>query len=137
MTERERLVEKIASQKLRPGDIVVSLEDFFVGNNDRGSIGCNLGKKQPEISEFYNSLREIRSKPGVQDVLVRICEYDNPSAWPYTDTVYIITSTMFEEVQQWVAPLKPDEVYAGWMYGAPPKSPPLAPGMKAYSVWWD
>jgi len=137
VTDRERLVEKITSQNLRPGEVVVTLEDFFAGNNDRGSIGCNLGNAQPAISEFYSTLCDIRSKPSVQDVLVRICEYDNPSAWPYGDTVYVITSANIEEVRQWVAPLKPDEVYAEWMYGPPPKAPSLASGMNPYSIWWD
>jgi hypothetical protein len=137
MTARERLIAKIESQKARPGDAVVSLDDFFVGNSDRGSIGCNLGKDQPALSVFYDTLRAIRAMREVQDVLVRICEYDAPDAWPYSDTVYILTSAALEDVQQWLAPLKPDEVYAGWMYGAPPKAPQLGAGMTPYSVWWD
>jgi hypothetical protein len=137
VTEREQLVAKIAAQGVPPGEAVVSLDDFFVGNDDRGSIGCNLGDQQPAISTFYDTLRAIRSKPEVQDVLVRIYEYDSPDAWPYTDTVYIITSATLEDVQRWVAPLKPDEVYAEWMYGAPPKAPSLRAGMIPYSVWWD
>ncbi len=137
MSERDELVAKIASQNLPPGEVVVTLEDFFLGNTDRGSIGCNLGADQPEISEFYDVLLEIRSKPEVQDVLVRIYEYDDPSSWPFTDTVYILTSARMQQVREWVAPLKPDEVYAEWMYGAPPKAPRLASNMIPYSVWWD
>lgn len=137
MTDCERLVAKIAAQNLRQGEIVVSLEDFFIGNDDRGSIGCNLGDDQPKISAFYDILRAIRSRPEVQDVLVRICEYDNPNSWPYTDTVYIIASATPQDVRCWVEPLRPDEVYAGWMYGAPPNVPVLQSGMKPYSIWWD
>jgi hypothetical protein len=137
MAERERLVAKIVPQKLRPGEIVVTLEDFFVGNDDRGSIGCNLGEDQPKISKFFDTLRNIRSRADARDVLVRICEYDNPNSWPYTDTVYILASAAIEDVRRWVELLKPDEVYAEWMYGAPPKAPPLKSGMTPYSVWWD
>jgi hypothetical protein len=139
MTEREKLIAKIHLQippdELR--EIVVSLEDFFTGNNDRGSIGCNLGAEQPSIAEFYRRLREIRLKPDVQDVLVRIYEYDDPTSWPHTDTVYIISSAPLAKIKTWVSPLLPDEVYAEWMYGKPPAAPDVDPGMTAYSVWWD
>lgn len=137
MTNRERLLAKITAQNAPPGEIVVSLEDFFAGNNDPGSIGCNLGKNQPAISTFYQVLREIRAKPQVQDVLVRICEFDDPTSWPFTDTVYVLSSAPLDPVRLWMAPLKPDEVYAEWMYGAPPKAPRLAEGMTPYSAWWD
>ena len=136
MNECEELVQKIASQNLPAGEVVVTLEDFFIGNDDRGSIGCNLGDDQPEISEFYDTLLEIRSKPEVQDVLVRIYDSDT-SGWPYSDTVYVLTSKALEDVRKWVAELKPDEIYAEWMYGPPPKAPKLGAGIKPYSVWWD
>jgi hypothetical protein len=103
MTDREKLIAKIAAQN-PPGElrgIVVSLEDFFVGNDDRGSIGCNLGPEQPPIAEFYRILREIRSRANVQDVLVRIYDDDDdPSSWAYTDTVYLVSSGSLDEVKK-------------------------------------
>jgi hypothetical protein len=53
----------------------------------------------------------------MQDVLVRMCDYDGPSSWPYTDTVYNVTSATNDEVEEWVAPLKSSEIYHEWMYG--------------------
>jgi hypothetical protein len=137
LTDRERLVAKIVAQGARAGDVVVSLEDLFNGNNDPGSIGCNLGADQPTMLQFFVLLRVIRDKQEVQDVLVRVCEFDSPASWPYSDTVYILTSAQLDEVQQWVSPLKPDEVHGEWMYGAPPNAPELSTGIKPYSVWWD
>jgi hypothetical protein len=139
MGDREKLIAKIEAQGAPSSDneVVVSLEDFFSGNEDLGSIGCNLGEEQPPISEFYRLLKAIRSKPEVQDVLVRIYEYDEPSSWPYTDTVYIITSAPTDQVEQWVAPLKPDAIYPEWMYGKPAAAPEPKAGMTPHSVWWD
>ncbi len=139
MGDRESLIAKIEAQRssASDGEVIVSLEDFFTGNDDVGSIGCNLGGEQPAISEFYRVLKVIRSKPEVQDVLVRICEYDDPPSWPYTDTVHIITSAQIEKVEEWVVPLKPDEIYPEWMYGKPAAAPEPKSGMKSYSVWWD
>ena len=139
MTDRDKLIAKIKAQthpsELR--EIVVSLDDFFTGNSDPGSIGVNLGPDQRAIAEFHRVLRDIREKQNVQDVLVRIYEYDDPASWPYTDTVYIITSAPLTTVQEWVKPLLPDEVYAEWMYGKPPAAPEVQSGMTPYSVWWD
>jgi len=139
MGDRENLIAKIEAQRslVSDSEVVVSLEDFFIGNDDLGSIGCNLGGEQPAISEFYRVLKVIRSKPEVQDVIVRIYEYDDASSWPYTDTVYIITCAPTEKVEEWVAPLKPDEIYPEWMYGKPATAPEPKSGMTSYSVWWD
>src|SRR5262249_26693185 len=139
MDDRAKLIAKTEAQGPPSGthEIVVSLEDFFIGNTDRGSIGCNLGEQQPPISEFYRVLRDIRSKPNVQDVLVRIYDYNDPTSWPYTDTIYIITSAPQKEIETWVSPLLPDEVHAEWMYGKPAAAPEPKPGMTPYSVWWD
>jgi hypothetical protein len=136
---RESLIATIEAQRASSSDIevAVSLEDFFTGNDDLGSIGSNLGDEQPPISEFYRVLKEIRSKPEVQDVLVRIYAHDDPSSWPNTDTVYIITSASPDEVEKWVACIKPDEVRAEWMYGKPPVAREPSSGMTPYSVWWD
>lgn len=139
MGDRENLIATIEAQRasVSEGEVVVSLDDFFTGNDDLGSIGCNLGDEQPAISEFYRVLKVVRSKSEVQDVLVRIYQYDDPLSWPYTDTVYIITSAPAKKVEEWVAPLKPDEIYPQWMYGKPAAAPEPESGMTAYSVWWD
>lgn len=140
MTRRDSLVAKIEAQRARSGadaEVVVSLEDFFIGNDDLGSIGCNLGDEQPSVQEFFETLKKIRSKSQVQDVLVRIYAYDDPDSWPYTDTVYVLASAPLNEVEAWVAPLHPDEVHAEWMYGKPDAAPESQKGIRPYSVWWD
>jgi hypothetical protein len=139
MTHLEQLVQKIATQmEASPSaEIAVTLDDFFLGNEDQGSIGANLGDEQPPIAEFYRILRGIRARPDVQDVLVRIYGQEDGESWPYTDAVYILTSASLSEVEGWVSSLKPDEVNPDWMYGLPPAAPALTEGMSAFTVWWD
>jgi hypothetical protein len=46
MNARKNLTAKLRAQGLPSPDRplpIVPLEDFFAGNNDYGSIGCNLG----------------------------------------------------------------------------------------------
>lgn len=108
MTQREQLIARIEQLKAAYGCTrpAVSLEEFFEGNEDYGSIGCNLDKphNKPPPSDmwvwlgrllhpsrpiipgssaphpgpqgFYKILRDIRIRPNVQDVLVEICDAD-------------------------------------------------------------
>lgn len=117
---------------------VVTLEDFFEGNRSLGSIGCNL-IDPPGISKFYEVLKEIRAKDNVQDVLIEISQVDEKFLdWPFSDTLYILTSASEEQVGKWLAPLQPDEIFKGWRWKKPPSSAPeLEDGMRVLGVWWD
>jgi hypothetical protein len=147
VSARSKLISKLRDLGMPPSSLeepqgypVVSLEDFFEGNADTGSIGCNLTSEQnPGIQSFYDTLRHIRAIPSVDDVLVEIHEVieDDESTWPFSDRVYIITSMSESEVERLVADLHPDEVAEGWAYGVPQGGPALKPGMKVYGVWWD
>jgi hypothetical protein len=116
---------------------VVSLEAFFEGNDDPGSIGCNL-PNHPGPHRFYELLAAIRARREVQDVLVGIYEIvEDDSSWPFAETVYVLTSAAPEVVRQWAAELEPDEVEAGFPNGEPPGAPVLAQGMTPVRLWWD
>ena len=142
MEHRRKLIEKIKSQGLPSVDKalpLVSLEDFFIGNDDMGSIGCNLFE-HPGLEFFFERLLEIRARDDVQDVLVEINEVveDHEEMWPFSDRVYILTSAAKEEVVAWVAPLTPDEIEDGFAFGRRSEyAPELQEGVKVYGVWWD
>src|SRR5690349_12736194 len=86
---------------------IVSLEAFFDGNEDLGSIGCNLSP-HPGVATFYTVLRAIRDRDDVQDVLVGITEDMGDEEWPFSDTVYVLTRASAEDVQRWAARLEPE-----------------------------
>jgi hypothetical protein len=117
---------------------VVSLEDFFDGNNDYGSIGCNLAEEEhPGPDGFYAILRAIRQRPDVQDVLVEVYEV-NEGYWPYSERVYVLSRSALADVSRWLASLHPTEVSEGYpFHDMPSLLPPCAPGMKVYAAWWD
>jgi hypothetical protein len=117
---------------------VVPLEVFFEGNDDIGSIGCNLNP-HPGIRFFFEHLLSIRSRPDVQDVLVEIYEIeeDEPESWPYSERIYILTSASATDVAEWMKRLRPDEIEEGYLMGEPPAAPELAEGMRVYGAWWD
>jgi hypothetical protein len=117
---RGQLIERITELGLpsldRPFPLV-TLEEFFIGNDDYGSIGCNL---TPMLGPgfFFEVLRRLRSIPNVQDVLVEIVEVtEDASAWPFSDRVYVFKDAAPDEVAQWAASLKPDAIEEGFSNG--------------------
>jgi hypothetical protein len=116
---------------------VVTLELFFHGNDDVGSIGCNLTDR-PGTARFYAVLREIRDRPEVHDVRIGISEVMGGGEWPFSDHVYVITTASAAEVAEWAAELQPDEPGEGWWNGQPPAEPlALPPGAHVVTLWWD
>lgn len=136
---RKQLVEKIYAQgypvaKTAP---IVTLEDFFEGNNDEGSIGCNL-MGHPGVEKFYHVLLSIRNKDNVQDVLVEIMEVeDDEEYWAFSERIYVITSVDESLLGSWVRDLEPSDIDEGYAFGEPPNAPSLLPEYKVYSIWWD
>jgi hypothetical protein len=135
LTAKVKLLGLPDSSKTMP---LVSLEDFFVGNDDISSIGCNL-LEPPGPQVFLDVLRTIRSQPDVQDVLAEIMEVreEDETMWPFSERIYILADADESEVAAWVAALEPDDVAEGYTVGAPASAPPLEPNKKVFSVWWD
>ena len=131
---RTRLMEEIANQKKQGGELAVPLDLFFHGNDDLGSIGCNLGDEQPPIHQFYRTLTSLRDRSEVQDIWVRITDASDPSGWPHSDTIYVISSLPQADVEAALAQLLFDEVSIGWMYGKPAFAPDPKGDFAAYSV---
>ncbi|WP_298338399.1 hypothetical protein [uncultured Algibacter sp.] len=136
VNKKEKLVDKIYSIGYPKNEIVVSLEDFFDGNNDRASIGPNIHIDQPSPQEFYQYFSELKKSEKVDDILIRIQDVEDLD-WPFTDTVYIISELSTEELKSKLTDLKPDEIYDEWMYGKPINAPEIKDGFSIFSVWWD
>src|ERR1700733_11748064 len=64
-----------AELDLQPEPPVVRAEQFFDGNDDTGSIGCNLSK-HPGMAAFQEILTGLESRSDVQAVYAQITELD-------------------------------------------------------------
>jgi len=139
---RNVLIERIS----RLGDVndpetpvpLVTLEEFFEGNDDFGSIGCNFYPDQPAPAEFYAFFRAIRARPSVAEVRVQVTQHDDPKGWPFSDTIWIITSESPQTVAAWLGErFAADEIFAGLHTDRPYEPIPIPDGMSAVGVWWD
>jgi hypothetical protein len=81
MTPLERITERVN----RNGDVndattprpLLTLDEFFLGNEVVGSIAANL-TPTPAPAEFFDLLRQIASRPEVADVRIQVKEFDDP-----------------------------------------------------------
>ena len=116
--------------------VLVNRSEFFNGNDDPGSIGCNL-LKHPGVDAFDAVFRKIEAMDGVAGVYLAITEIDETSdnIWPFSDTALIVTRlspTAFESV---LRPLEPDE--AAISHEAFANPPAIPQGHQFVYVWWD
>jgi len=139
MTPLERVTERVnrlghpdASETPRP---LLTVDEFFGDNTEVGSIGCNL-MPTPTPEEFHNLFVAIAQRPDVKDIRVQITAFDTPE-WPFTDTVYIMTTASPEVVASWFPErLKPDETWAGFVEQS--YEPYVVPtSVQPVGCWWD
>lgn len=137
------LIDKAKSDALKarladqPEPQTVSIADFFDGNDDEASIGCNV-LPHPGIPAFRRILETVAARPDVEAVWVEVSELDpGEDYWPFAETVFIAGSISVSHLRSLVEPLQPDVVdeanAAGFL---------IPPAIKANHariliVWWD
>jgi|WetSurMetagenome_2_1015567.scaffolds.fasta_scaffold211508_1 hypothetical protein len=131
--KNKALLESVSSQ---PVPQVVPIDRFFDGNNDLGSIGCNL-TEHPGIERFRDILTGLLRRKDVEAVFAQISELDpGEGRWPFADTVLVVGTISAAELRTIIMPLQPDEIGTGEEYGSPSsfiakyKSP-------VHAIWWD
>jgi hypothetical protein len=139
ITPLERVTERVCraghpDNPLTPRPLL-SLEDFFEGNSAVGSIGCNIPSATPQ--RFYSLLKELRARPEVSDIRVRVSAFDDPS-WPFADTVFIMLNGAAEQVASWFPEeLAPDDVWQGFCEGETYEQYEVPVGSTVVACWWD
>ena len=144
---RQKLLERIGdiNDFTRPRPLV-TLEEFFEGNDDYASIGYNFYPDQPAPAEFYEVFLAIRQRDDVADVRVEVKDLEDPEGWPATDTVWIITTASDDEVVAWLGErFAPDDAFSGFPQADPHAEYPtygveayeVPAGQRALGIWWD
>lgn len=140
MTPLERITERVNQhgnvndpETPRP---LLTLEEFFEGNETLGSIGCNL-IPTPTPAGFYAFLKRIAGRADVVDVRVQVTMFDAPE-WPFSDVVWIITSANPQDVVEWFEDaMRPDECSSGWPPDTAIEPCPVPHGMQPVACLWD
>jgi len=106
----KRLEKFLDDQECYSPSPLVSLNDFFDGNDDLGSIGCNL-IEHPGIEKFRGVFEKLELDSNVSNVWVIAKQHDWKPAWPFSDEIVLATSLPLEEIANRLSGLEPDEVY--------------------------
>jgi hypothetical protein len=134
LVKRNRLVARLSAEPEPP---MVSIAEFFDGNDDLGSIGCNL-IEHPGIATFRDILVGLTERSDVQAVYALISELDpGPDSWPFADLVLVIGSISAPTLADALAPLQPDEIaWARAFNDATKEIAERLPGPMLVA-WWD
>lgn len=137
--KRKQLIETAKARgyvSMAPPRILVTREEFFDGNDDEGSIGCNL-IEHPGIAAFDAAFREVEGMDGVAGVYLAITEIDESydSIWPFSDTACVVTRLPASAFEPVLRPLKPDELALCQESFANHLEIPA--GHQLIYVWWD
>ncbi len=104
--KRRRLLEIIESQP--PSEALVTIDQFFDGNDDLGSIGCNL-TPHPGLDVFRRTLKMLEARPDVSRVWIQIHDTDQGD-WPFSETVLVCGQIALEMLSHATAAIAPGEV---------------------------
>jgi hypothetical protein len=133
LIKRNKLVEELSKQSAPQ---IIRIERFLDGNDDPGSIGCNL-VEHPGIEVFRTTLLDLSRRGDVEAVYAQIAELDpGDGCWPFTDTIFVAGTITAGELREFLKMLQPDEVGPGDHFEVPAyieekhKAPVTA-------AWWD
>lgn len=119
-----------------PEPQVVAIDRFFDGNDDLGSIGCNL-VPHPGIPSFQRVLTGLLARPDVEAVYAQVSELDpGEGCWPFVDTVLVVGSVPADDLRAVVGELRPDEVGVAEGFGVSPVVAARHQSPVAV-IWWD
>jgi len=114
----------------------VSIERFFDGNQDEGSIGCNL-LPHPGLDAFRDVLVGLTRRSDVEAVYAQVAEIDpGTGLWPFADAVFVVGTIAAGELARLLEPLRPDEVASADNVTIPPRLREAHGGRVLYA-WWD
>jgi hypothetical protein len=125
---------------------LLTLAEFFDGNDEPGSILCNVvlsdaGEDEddaPTPQQVREVLTALAERPEVADLRVVVTEADDPEWWPFADRVLVVTSADPETVRGWFpADYAPDEVVPQVGDRHPVEQHDVPAGHAALLCWWD
>jgi len=122
-------------------ETVLTIEDFFDGNDDVCSSICANIADRPSTAVLRDFLLAVRERTCVSDVLIRVYEFEDALAsqdtWITSDTVYVISSASVSEVHDWFRPLSPSAIGEESELSRFNNLPDVPEGARVIAVWWD
>ena len=113
---------------------MVKPNEFFDGNDDLGSIGCNL-PRHPGLDYFRRVLDRTLTLPSVDQIWFQIYDIDEGD-WPFSENILVfgdVTTAEVEALASEIAPSEIDEMRMDWT----PSRDASLEGRRYLNMWWD
>lgn len=133
---KEQLIKKLNTFEFRQSEVVLTFDEFFVGNNCETSIGVNISFK-PSVLEFQNTFKRLLNEKIADNIFVRIVDIEDPEEWVFSDTVYVIGDLNIEQLENRIKNLSPDDIIEGWLYGEPINVGEYDKLKNVFTIFWD
>lgn len=130
-----RKIQEIESQCTREKEILISLDDYFRGNDETNCIILANASVNISSKEFEKFLRKVKRKDNVIDIFIRFYDYED--AWINSDTVFVITSADIQEVKSWFEELEPSSVDEERYLDKFINLSYVPEGDRIINVWWN
>ena len=137
MRTKDDILRKFKEYGYLGKEVVLSLDEFFINNDNFGSIGVNIYPDQPPPSKFYEIFKRLIDQSIADFVYVRITDIDEPEDWFFSDTIYVVGSVTSQELQDIIKDLMPFEIAKGWRHKKPMNIQSGSNGKNIFSVIWD
>lgn len=112
---------------------LVTIDRYFDGNDDSGSIGCNL-MEHPGIEVFREVLTGLLNRTDVIAAYAQIAEADpGEGSWPFADKVVLFGRISTSDLSAVISPLQPTDVGIGREF----RELSRLHGVRPVVVWWD
>jgi len=133
--KRSALIHTIRSQpEFLEGRALVTIAEFFDGNDDLGSIGCNLNE-HPGMDHFRKILGHLENRPDIEQIWMQIYDLEEGD-WPFSENVIVIGTIPLSEVERLTESLQPSEISELQFNWAPTRAKNVN-GHRYINLWWD
>jgi len=113
---------------------LVKVCEFFDGNDDLGSIGCNL-PKHPGLDTFRRVIGQVAALDSVDQIWLQIYDHDE-GEWPFSENILIFGDVTITEIERLSSVIEPSEVNEMRIDWRPSRAPDLE-GRRYVNLWWD
>lgn len=137
MKTKENILRTLIEYGYPHKEVALSLDDFFNGNDNFGSIGVNIYPNQPPPGKFYEVFKRLIDQKKADFIYVRITDVEDPEDWFFSDLIYVVGSIGLNELQNLINDLMPFEIGKGWLRKKPVNIYGDLNGKNVWSVVWD
>lgn len=136
-----RKIRKVQDRIPKGKEILITLDDYFDGNDEENCIILANTDVNVSSKEFESFLRNIKKNDCVFDIFIRFYDYEDAidfdDIWVNSDTIFIITTASTEEVKVWFEFYTPSSISEEIETKDFANLPSIPNGYKIISIWWD